>query len=282
VARSLPHSENECEESINNVWSCESGDLKAIWSWIYIIKVLAIIVYIWSFDGFYRLKSLWTVGHSNVNVISWCCQGGCCRNDYCLSMWKGFELLIYKGLWSSATPITKDGRPKIVDAQLTLVSDMAHRVSRFLFRLKRQPMPHLKMSATNCHSDYPRFKSKNCWRAIDAHFQQAAGSVFLPFVDFQGGQYIQRRQWRTTVNILQLTVGYLNTPEIDPPKMQNSRLEPTALGTPSKTHMLTSTGTVWHITRRQVGLLDRFGTKLNCCCGPNPDQWHVTQTHCSH
>jgi hypothetical protein len=33
------------------------------------------------------------------------------------------------------------------------------------------------MSAIICQLDYPRCKTKNCWRSVDAHFQNRAGSV---------------------------------------------------------------------------------------------------------
>ena len=32
--------QNECQQSVNVFWSCKSGKSKAIWSFLYIIKVL--------------------------------------------------------------------------------------------------------------------------------------------------------------------------------------------------------------------------------------------------
>jgi len=41
ATRSLPHFEIKRQRRVNDFWSCKSGNLKAIWSFLYIIKVLA-------------------------------------------------------------------------------------------------------------------------------------------------------------------------------------------------------------------------------------------------
>jgi len=66
-------------------------------------------------------------------------------------------------------------------------------------------------NAIQCFESYPWCKTKHHGHSVEVHFQDGAGSVFL-FLSFayKGGQYIKQRQWHTKVNILQLTVGYLN------------------------------------------------------------------------
>ena len=36
--------QNKCQRSVNDFWSCKSGKSKAIWSFLYIIKVLAAFI----------------------------------------------------------------------------------------------------------------------------------------------------------------------------------------------------------------------------------------------
>jgi len=110
----------------------------------------------------------------------------------------------------------------------------------------------------NSHFNNLNYRTKNCWRSIDAHFQDGAARVFLsllgwnmantPFMmvcmqspsrllmmqdqksltrhwlsclgwgkervslvfSYKGGWFIRKGQWCAKVNILRLTVGYLN------------------------------------------------------------------------
>jgi len=68
---------------------------------------------------------------------------------------------------------------KMVDALLTLIFRMGQPGCHFLFWVEIQPIPHWWLSASNCHLDYPRCKSKNHWHAVDYHVQDGAGSVSL-------------------------------------------------------------------------------------------------------
>jgi len=44
------------------------------------------------------------------------------------------------------------------------------------------PIPRWEMSAIKSHLDYARYKTRNCWRSMDAHFQDGAGSELLPLL----------------------------------------------------------------------------------------------------
>jgi hypothetical protein len=61
---------------------------------------------------------------SSVNEISCYCPGGCGWNILYISAYKGCDLLLYGCFWWSTTYITKDARPNIVDALLTLIFRM--------------------------------------------------------------------------------------------------------------------------------------------------------------
>jgi len=55
-----------------------------------------------------------------------------------------------------------------------------------LICLSWRPIPRLYVSAIKSHLDHPRWKTKNRWRSVDAHFEDGAGSVFhslLPIKD---------------------------------------------------------------------------------------------------
>jgi len=57
-----------------------------------------------------------------------------------------------------------------------------------------------------------------CWHSCSEWGREHVS----PFVDYEGGQYIQNRQWHMKVNILQFIVGHLtatinsNTQKADP------------------------------------------------------------------
>jgi len=56
---------------------------------------------------------------------------------------------------------------------------MGQTVCHFWFCHYRQQMPHLWMSATNCHLDDPGCKAKNRGHSIDPHIQNGAVTVSL-------------------------------------------------------------------------------------------------------
>jgi len=105
------------------------------------------------------------------------------------------------------------------------------------------------------------------------------GCISLVF-DYKGSKYIQKRQWRTNLNIMQLAVGYQNATMNRNPKNQNQRLEPTGLAKLGKTTRLEGTDPRF-VCREAVGQVDGWvsnGTNLDF--GPNPEHWQVTQTRC--
>jgi len=91
--------------------------------------------------------------------------------------WKGCHYLIYKLLPHSNTLIGQDAKPKIVDAPLTFIFIMQQGVWRYRLCPWRWPILHLWMFTTNQQSHYPKRKTKNRWRSINAQFQEGAGSA---------------------------------------------------------------------------------------------------------
>jgi len=160
---SLTHLENEHQLSVNDCWSCILGNLGGDRLQIVINGVLAAMignresetlpatswksastecqrllafhhfqsqrdvagmVYIHCFDCFYMLKGSRILSVRSANEISCYCPRGCSGNVRYISAYRHCHILLY-GCWgSSATPITDDARPKIVDALLTLMFGM--------------------------------------------------------------------------------------------------------------------------------------------------------------
>jgi len=84
--------------------------------------------------------------------------------------------------------ITSLRRPKIIDALLTLIFRIVQGVCHFLFSLWRQHIPHLWMSASNRHSDYPRCRTQHHWRSIDSHLQDLEWSICLLVWDIKAAK----------------------------------------------------------------------------------------------
>jgi len=83
-----------------------------------------VIVYIHCFDCYYTLKGSRILSGCSVNEISCYCPGGCDQDILYISAYTGCHILLYGCLWSSTTHITKDARPNIVEALLTLIFRM--------------------------------------------------------------------------------------------------------------------------------------------------------------
>ena len=75
--------------------------------------------------------------------------------------------------------ITRLTRPKIVDAQLTLIFKMGQGACCFFLCLWRVETLPLCIFPTKSRCYYPTYRTKNGWRSVDAHFQDGAGSVLL-------------------------------------------------------------------------------------------------------
>ena len=95
---------------------------------------------------------------------------------------KGSQHYAYAEQWINDFSITWFARQKIIDTPLMLIFRMGQWPSHFLLYIKLQPIPHLWLSASNHHLDYPWCKSTNHWHAVDYHVQDGAGSVSLFFL----------------------------------------------------------------------------------------------------
>jgi len=129
------------------------------------------------FDYFWMLTGSWRLSGTHVNEISWYCPGGCRRNIPCSSAYIGCLLLVYGCLWSSITHSTEDARAQIVDAPSTIIFKMGQGVYPYHFCIFRRPIIPIWLTASCWPSDYPGCKTKNLWHYVDAHFQDAVGSV---------------------------------------------------------------------------------------------------------
>jgi len=76
------------------------------------------------------------------------------------------------------------------------------------------------------------------WLSCSGWGKERVSLVF----SYNRGRFIWKGQWCAKVNILRLTVGYLNATIKDIPETQNRRLEPTGFAKPGKTRRLTGTG----------------------------------------
>ena len=83
--------------------------------------------------------------------------------------------------------ITRLTGAQMVDAPLTLISKMGHGVSCFLFWVQRLSILLLCITTTKLLLNYRTNKTKNCWRSVDTHFQDGAGSVSLSLLPIKDG-----------------------------------------------------------------------------------------------
>ena len=90
----------------------------------YLLRDAAVMVYIHRFESFHILKGSRILSGSCVNEISCYCPRGCGGNIPYISAYKGYHIHVYGCVRSSTTLITNDGRPKIVDAELTPICRM--------------------------------------------------------------------------------------------------------------------------------------------------------------
>jgi len=82
------------------------------------------MVYIYCFDCFYTVTGSRILSGRSVNEMSCYTPGGCGGNIPYISAYKGCHIVRYGCLRSSATNITENARPRIVDASLTLIFRM--------------------------------------------------------------------------------------------------------------------------------------------------------------
>jgi len=142
----------------------------------------AIIVYIRSFDCYYKLKQSWIISCCFEKTIRCHCPGGGHGNISCLSGNTGYQVLVCICLQSSATKITQDARPKMVDALLMIIFKMGLVACRFRFCLWRWPMLWLCITMTKSRFNYMTYKTKNCLRSVDAHFATGVSAICNNFI----------------------------------------------------------------------------------------------------
>jgi len=117
---------------------------------------------------------------------------------------------VYKQSQPHRSVIYHDARPTMIDAQLTPIVMMWQGEFRLLCFLFRRPILRLWLSATYHPADYPRYMSNNCWRSIDAHFQDGVGPVSLFVANIKAANTLKKDSDVTIISILLLTVAYLN------------------------------------------------------------------------
>jgi len=113
-------------------------------------------------------------------MLRWCSCSGCSRehiavvlaSEGCQSVMNGCLQPI--GKW-----ITQDSKWKSIDAPLTLILRTRQRAWRLSFSHSRPPMSDKWRSTPNRNINYPRCEAKNSWCSVDAHSQDAAGSMSL-------------------------------------------------------------------------------------------------------
>ena len=77
-----------------------------------------------------------------------------------------------------------------------------------------------------------------CWRS----FSGCGWECEYACLAHQGGWHVENQPWRTNVNILRLTVAYLNATINGKPETQMLRLEPTGLAKPGENSWFAGTG----------------------------------------
>jgi len=123
------------------------------------------------------LKCSSTLSGTFVKDIGCYCPGGCRGIIRCSSACICCQLHGYGCFWSTVTHITKDTRPKVIDAPLSLIFSMGQ--GRYLICQEMRPMILLWLYAMCYQSHYPGCMTKTHWRSIDAEFQDGAGRVSL-------------------------------------------------------------------------------------------------------
>jgi len=141
------------------------------------MRDVAVNVYIQSCHRFYRLKHSRSLSCSLNNELSCNCPGGCRRNFACYYAHKGYQLPVYRCLWSFSTLITQDARPKIVVAWLTIIVKMGQGACSYFYVLERQPIQRLYITTTNSRCNHLTYRIKNCSHSVDGHFPDHAGSM---------------------------------------------------------------------------------------------------------
>jgi len=218
-----------------------------------------------------------TLSGSSVNEISCYCPRGCGGNIPYTFDYKGCNILVYGCWWSSATHITEDARPKMIDAHF---QDGVGSISLSLFTI--QMANTLFVTVYNLLP--PKLLLIHHQQLLTLHWHSFSGcscACISVLFDHHGGQYIQNIQRRTNVNIWHLTVAYLiatlnNETENAQPEIWTDR---SSQSRPNPCIDRYGSGFAPR-TGSRSGCWSWYGTQLPCLCDPNPDHWQLTPTRC--
>jgi len=119
--------------------------------------------------------------------------------------------------------------------------DRVASVSLSLFVIKAANTVFMAM----CNLWSPRLPKIHDQQSLTLHWRSFSGcgrAHVSAHFDHYGSQSIENKPWCTNINVLWLSVAYLNVTINVKPETHNRRLEQTRLGKPGKTHGLTHTG----------------------------------------
>jgi len=128
-----------------------------LWFILWTTKLVYSSVMIWNIHAVPWLPNI----HNHILItLLWCSVSRWGKEDivHCVG-WKGHHYRVYKLLPRSDSYLTKDARPKIVDAPWMFICRMGQGACRCCFHHSRWLIPHVWMSATNRHLDNPGCKA---------------------------------------------------------------------------------------------------------------------------
>jgi len=113
-------------------------------------------------------------------MLRWRWFSECGREHFAVAFApKDCHYLINGCLQPIRTYITQDAKLKVNDAPLQLILRMRQWLCCCLFCLQMPPIHRLCITATKLPFNYCTYKTRNCWRSVDAHFQNLAVTVSL-------------------------------------------------------------------------------------------------------
>jgi len=116
-------------------------------------------------------------------MLCWQSFSGCRREHDAISFdFEGSQYLIYEWLQPFATEVTQDAPPKIGDAPMMLIFRVGHWPYSLLFCQERLPVCWLWIALTTSPFNYPTYKTRHCWRSVDAHFNVVSSQALVPFI----------------------------------------------------------------------------------------------------
>jgi len=95
---------------------------------------------------------------------------------YCFA-WKGGQCIVYELLPQINRWITKEAKPKIIDARLTLIFRVVQWPCRLLFCLSRLPIHQVCLTVTKSLYKYLAYMDKNRWHSVDAYLMNCLVNI---------------------------------------------------------------------------------------------------------